>query len=159
MLHLEVQYALHHAAAGQQAVPTEHEFQSWAAAALASVEQTVEMVIRVVNEQESRQLNSRYRGKDQPTNVLSFPFEPPPGLNNDHLGDLVICAAVVKREAEQQHKPEREHWAHMVVHGVLHLRGFDHQTETQAGEMETLEKLILQGLGIQDPYQPRAITQ
>ena len=61
--------------------------------------------------------------------------------------------------AEQQHKPEREHWAHMVVHGVLHLRGFDHQTETQAGEMETLEKLILQGLGIQDPYQPRAITQ
>ena len=110
------------------------------------------MVIRVVDEQESRQLNSRYRGKDRPTNVLSFPFQVPAGVDSDHLGDLVICAELVEREAREQQKKAMDHWAHMVVHGVLHLRGLDHQTEEQAGEMEDLEKEILAGLGIEDPY-------
>ena len=159
MLDLEVQYAVQDGPVTRRVVPAEHEFQSWVEAALAPADGVVEMVIRVVGERESCQLNSRYRGKAQPTNVLSFPFEPPPGVNSDHLGDLVICAPVVKREAQQQHKPDIEHWAHLVVHGVLHLRGFDHQTEGQAREMETLEKRILKGLGIQDPYQLRAVSQ
>jgi len=130
MLDLEVQYAIREAGiTSQQAVPTQHEFHSWVAAALTPVNRSVEMVIRVVDEQESRQLNSRYRGKDKPTNVLSFPFEAPAGIDSAHLGDLVICAALVKREAREQQKREIDHWAHLVVHGVLHLLGLDHQTE------------------------------
>ena len=152
-LDLEVQYAIHGAAiASQQDVPTQNQFRSWVAAALAPVNHSVEMVIRVVDQQESRQLNNRYRGKDKPTNVLSFPFAAPAGIDSDHLGDLVICAALVKREARQQQKREIDHWAHMVVHGVLHLRGLDHQTEERAREMEELEKQILAGFGIEDPY-------
>ena len=154
VLDLEVQYADCEAAVGRrQGVPTPGEFRRWVAAALAPVNRSVEMVIRVVDQRESRQLNNRYRGKDGPTNVLSFPFAAPAGVDSHHLGDLVICAAVVKREAEEQHKSEIDHWAHMVVHGVLHLLGLDHQTDEQAGEMEGLEKQILAGLGIGDPYQ------
>ncbi|MEA2080182.1 MAG: rRNA maturation RNase YbeY [Pseudomonadota bacterium] len=154
VLDLEVQYAIQEAgSASRQGVPTQHEFHRWVAAALTPVNHVVEMVIRVVGEQESRQLNSRYRGKDKPSNVLSFPFEAPAGIDSDQLGDLVICAAVVKCEARQQQKKEIDHWAHMVVHGVLHLRGLDHQTEEQARQMEELEKQILAGLGIKDPYQ------
>ena len=153
VLDLEVQYAIRGAdMASRQQVPTQQEFRRWVAAALAPVNHSVEMVIRVVDQEESRQLNSRYRGKDTATNVLSFPFTVPAGIDSDHLGDLVICAAVVKREARQQKKREMDHWAHMVVHGVLHLRGLDHQTEEQAREMEELEKQILAGLGIEDPY-------
>jgi probable rRNA maturation factor len=155
VLGLEVQYAIHDAgSASRQGIPTQHEFHSWVAAALVPVNHAVEMVIRVVDEQESRQLNGRYRGKDKPTNVLSFPFEAPAGVDSDHLGDLAICAAVVRREAREQQKKAMDHWAHIVVHGVLHLRGLDHQTEAQAREMEELEKQILAGLGVKDPYQP-----
>jgi len=159
VLDLEVQYAIHEAGlASRQGVPTQHEFHGWVAAALPAGNHSVEMVIRVVDEQESRQLNSRYRGKDKPTNVLSFPFSAPAGVDSNHLGDLVICAPVIKREAGEQQKKEIDHWAHMVVHGVLHLRGLDHQTEEQAREMEELEKQILAGLGIKDPYQLKDVS-
>lgn len=145
-LAVEVQYAVE-----MQGLPTQADFFKWAAAAV-KADTACEVLIRVVDEAESQSLNARYRGKDAPTNVLSFPFEAPPGVELDHLGDLVICAPVVVREAQAQNKPVRHHWAHMVVHGVLHLRGYDHIDPQQGAEMEALEKLILQGLGIPDPY-------
>ncbi len=146
-LDVEVQYIDR-----SRGVPTEQEFSAWASAALDAGGSSLEMVIRVVGEEESRQLNYRYRGKDKPTNVLSFPFAAPPDLEINQLGDLVICAPVVKREAAEQHKKESEHWAHMVVHGVLHLQGYDHQADREADEMEQREKKILAGFGIADPY-------
>ncbi len=146
-LALEVQCACE-----SDGMPDEASFHHWALAALDDDDTPVELVIRIVDEAESQALNSRYRGKDRPTNVLSFPFETPPGIELNHLGDLVICAAVVAREAAEQHKLPDHHWAHMVVHGVLHLRGYDHQDDVQASVMETLEKKILKGLGIPDPY-------
>ena len=144
---VEVQYA-----SSGQSLPAEALLQRWAEAALPSDTQQPGLVIRVVDEDESRALNSRYRSKNAPTNVLSFPSEVPEAVELDHLGDLVICAGVVYQEALEQGKPSEYHWAHMVVHGVLHLRGYDHQTEVQAGAMETLEKQILAELGIPDPY-------
>lgn len=147
-LQLEVQYA--HT---DTTLPGEQDFARWVRAALGSSDDAVELVIRVVDEAESRELNKRYRGKDKSTNVLSFPVEVPPGVDCNLLGDIVICAAVVKHEAQQQHKAEQDHWAHIVVHGVLHLQGYDHQDDAQAETMEALEKRILQGLGIGDPYQ------
>jgi probable rRNA maturation factor len=148
VLGLDVQYAV-----DDDSLPTQREFDCWVRAALEPMGDTVDMAIRVVDEQEGQQLNNRYRDIDRATNVLSFPFEAPPGIESDYIGDLVICAPVVQREAQQQHKPEKHHWAHMVVHGVLHLRGYDHQLDAQAVEMETLEKKILATLGVQDPYQ------
>lgn len=145
---LDIQYAV-----DADSLPARHEFERWVRSALEAGDNTLELAIRIVDEQEGRQLNSQYRGKDKATNVLSFTFEAPPGIDSDYLGDLVICAPLVQREARQQHKPEKHHWAHMVVHGVLHLRGYDHQLEQQAVEMEALERKILAGLGIQDPYQ------
>jgi probable rRNA maturation factor len=135
-------------------VPDEQALHASALAALGDEPAPVELVIRIVDEPESRALNARYRGKDKPTNILSFPFEAPPGIEMNLLGDLVICAAVVAREAREQHKPLDHHWAHMVVHGVLHLRGYNHLDDKQASEMETLEKQILEGFGIADPYTP-----
>jgi len=135
-------------------VPDEQALHAWALAALGNGPAPVELVIRIVDQPESRALNARYRGKDKPTNILSFPFEAPPGIEMNLLGDLVICAAVVAREAREQHKPLDHHWAHMVVHGVLHLRGYNHLDDKQASEMETLEKQILEGFGIADPYTP-----
>ncbi|MFQ5643330.1 MAG: rRNA maturation RNase YbeY [Thiogranum sp.] len=145
---LDVQYAI-----DVDGLPTRDEFGLWVRAALQYTEDPVELAVRVVGEQEGRQLNERYRGVDRATNVLSFPFEAPPGIESDYLGDLVICAPVVQGEAQQQHKAEKHHWAHMVVHGVLHLRGYDHRLDAQAEEMEAMEKRILAGMGIQDPYQ------
>ena len=130
----------------------------WVSAALEGRKQVAELVIRVVDESESQTLNSEYRGKHKPTNVLSFPFEAPPQIDSDHIGDLVICAPVVIREATEQHKLTTSHWAHMVIHGVLHLLGFDHQSEQQALVMETAEKEILAGLGIADPYEEQQPT-
>lgn len=153
LLDLEVQYTSQGAAStGPWDIPTQHQFQCWVAAALAPLRHRVEMVIRVVDRQEIRELNGRYRRQNKATNVLSFPFSVPAGVDSDHLGDLVICAEVVEREAREQHKSVIHHWAHLVVHGVLHLRGLDHQTEEQAREMEKTEKRILAGLGIGDPY-------
>ena len=132
-------------------LPDEASFRRWAEAALED-EPRRGLVIRIVDEEESRTLNRTYRGKDRPTNVLSFPFETPPGVPAEHLGDLVICAQVVAREAAEQGKPPAHHWAHMVVHGVLHLRGHDHLEPAQAEVMEAKERRILAGFGIPDPY-------
>ncbi len=132
-------------------LPDKADFATWAETALEE-EPRRGLVIRVVDEAESRALNRDYRGRDKPTNVLSFPFEPPPGVPSDHLGDLVICAPVVAREAAGQGKPPAHHWAHMVVHGVLHLRGFDHLEPGEAEKMEAKERELLARLGIPDPY-------
>jgi probable rRNA maturation factor len=153
-LRLDVQYAIGETdTTAKRSVPTRSDFRRWVAAALSSANCAVEMVIRIVGEEESRQLNQRYRGKDKPTNILSFPFAAPTGVSSAHLGDLVICAPVVQREAREQQKKATDHWAHMVVHGVLHLLGWDHETAEQARVMEGLERRILAGLGIEDPYQ------
>ncbi len=131
--------------------PSRQALVRWAKAAWRSDEDR-EVVVRVTGEAESRQLNHAYRGKDRATNVLSFPFEAPPGMDIRHIGDLVICAPVVAREASEQRKPLEAHWAHMVVHGMLHLQGYDHETEADADEMEALETDILVGLGYPAPY-------
>lgn len=112
-----------------------------------------EVTLRIVDIAESRQLNSDYRNKDKPTNVLSFPFEAPEHIEMPFLGDLVVCAAVVAQEAKEQDKPVTNHWAHLCVHGLLHLLGYDHIDETEAQEMEGLETAILAKLNIDDPYQ------
>jgi len=146
-------------ASADGALPERKQFRDWIEAALAAVgrdrSRDVEVTVRIVDDPESRELNKRYRGKDAPTNVLSFPFEAPqgmPGDETDVLGDLVICAPVVRREAREQGKKEFEHWAHMVVHGTLPLLGYDHQTEDEARPMEALEIRLLEQFGIADPY-------
>lgn len=111
-----------------------------------------ELTIRLVDDGESQALNRAYRGKDRPTNVLSFPFEPPPGIDLPLLGDLVISHPVMRREAHAQHKSLTDHYAHLVVHGTLHLLGYDHIDEAEAETMEALERAILEGFGIPDPY-------
>ncbi|MEH6822680.1 MAG: rRNA maturation RNase YbeY [Motiliproteus sp.] len=133
-------------------IPSLAEFQHWAEHALKDRIETTELCIRVVDEAESQQLNRDYRGKDKPTNVLSFPFEAPPGIELNLLGDLVICAPVVAHEAQEQHKALNHHWAHLVIHGILHLLGYDHIEEQQAQIMESLETRLLAGLDIADPY-------
>lgn len=134
-------------------LPSETEFRRWVAAALVVPHASVEVVIRVVDETESASLNETYRHKQGPTNVLSFPFEAPPGVQSNLLGDLAVCAPVVEREAREQGKPATAHWAHMVVHGVLHLQGYDHVEAGAAEEMENLERRILSQLGYPDPYE------
>lgn len=133
-------------------LPAEAEFRSWVDAAAEGVDPETEIVIRVVDVEESAALNATYRGKSGPTNVLSFPFEAPPETGIKMLGDLVICAPVVQAEAGDQDKPPVAHWAHMVVHGTLHLRGFDHIDSDDAEIMESLERDILARLGFPDPY-------
>ncbi|HEY9112791.1 MAG TPA: rRNA maturation RNase YbeY, partial [Rhodanobacteraceae bacterium] len=108
--------------------------------------------IRIVGAREGRALNLQYRGKDYATNVLSFPAELPRGVVLPLLGDLAICAPVVAREARDQGKARRDHYAHLTVHGMLHLLGFDHQNARDAARMEKLETGILAKLGIADPY-------
>lgn len=148
-LDLTVQIALETAG-----LPPEAELRRWTTAALAGAgyRQPAEVVIRIVDEAESASLNQTYRHKPGPTNVLSFPFTPPPGVTFDLLGDIVICAPVAAREAVEQGKPAAAHWAHLVSHGVLHLLGYDHQNPDQATDMERLETRILRELGYPDPY-------
>jgi len=135
-------------------LPSEKQLQRWAEAALSGCTEyeEPELTIRLVAEEESQQLNSEYRGKDKPTNVLSFPFEAPPEVPLELLGDLIICAQVVQNEAVEQGKTPDAHWAHMVVHGCLHLLGYDHIKDDEAEIMENLERQILATLGYQDPY-------
>ena len=132
-------------------VPPEQQFRQWIEAALQQPYDQLEQTIRIVGEGESRELNKRYRGKDSATNVLAFP-----GANElldyDCLGDLVICAPVVVAEAAAQGKPVEAHWAHLVVHGMLHLQGFDHQSDDDTRQMEALEIKILHSLGVANPY-------
>jgi len=133
-------------------LPSVEQLKAWASAAWRDQARQAEVVVRVTDEAESRQLNHEYRGKDKATNVLSFPFDPIPEIDLDHVGDLVICAPVVEREAGEQGKRAEAHWAHMVVHGILHLQGYDHLTDAEAAEMETLEADILNVLGYPAPY-------
>lgn len=115
--------------------------------------QDTELSIQVVDEPAIQQLNRDYRHQDKPTNVLSFPYEAMPGINLPLLGDIVLCAPVIAREAREQGKALADHWAHMTVHGVLHLRGYDHIEEAQAEEMEALERGILAKHGVGNPYE------
>lgn len=134
-------------------LPSEADFQRWLDAAVLPFQEEAEVTVRLVDEAESNQLNLTYRGKDKPTNVLSFPFECPPGVELPLLGDLIICRQVVEREASEQNKPLLAHWAHMVVHGSLHLLGYDHIDDDEAEEMEALEVEFMQALGYDNPYQ------
>jgi len=138
-------------------LPAAADFARWAAAALEGRRERAAVTIRIVDPAEGQALNLRFRGQDRPTNVLSFPFEAPPGLPagaglDALLGDLVICAALVSTEALEQGKAVCAHWAHLVVHGVLHLLDYDHLTDTDAQLMEGLETAILVGLGFPPPY-------
>ena len=136
----------------ESGLPTAEQIEQWATAAVQPQSDEVEMTVRIVDEPESHELNLNYRGKDRPTNVLSFPFECPDEVELPLLGDLVICRQVVEREAQEQDKPLMAHWAHMVVHGSLHLLGYDHIEDDEAEEMESLETQIMTGLGFADPY-------
>jgi probable rRNA maturation factor len=149
MIHVELQVA-----SNSPDLPTEAQVSAWVEAAIRR--DNVEMVVRIVDEAESAELNQGYRGKAGPTNVLSFPFEAPPGIATDILGDLAICAAVVAREAQEQRKAVLAHWAHMVVHGVLHLQGYDHSEDIEADMMEAEETAILNRLGFPNPYEETA---
>ena len=145
-----VQYA-----APRRGVPAAGSFRGWIAAALAAVARSGSGTVRIVEEAESAALNEAYRGKRGPTNVLSFAFDAPPGLTDDYLGDLVICAPVVLREAQEQGKPARAHFAHLAVHGILHLAGYDHLDDADARDMESREVALLAILGFADPYGDR----
>ncbi len=138
-------------ASRQPGIPARSALRRWASAALEGVAES-ELVIRVIDEAEACELNSRYRGRDHATNVLSFPFDAPPGLDLPLLGDLAICAPVVAREAAEQGKAADAHWAHVVIHGVLHLQGYDHVDEADALRMEALERRLLAKFGYPDPY-------
>ena len=143
-------------AAPRRGVPAAISFRRWATAALAGRIREADLAIRIEDESEGRALNRHYRGKDYATNVLSFPAELPEGLPEDFhmplLGDLVICAPVVAREAREQGKSPAAHYAHLTVHGTLHLLGWDHDDDREAEAMEQLEREILASLGIADPY-------
>lgn len=138
----------------RKGLPSPLSFRRWVEAALAGAKRRkpAELAIRIVGTREGRTLNRQYRSKDYATNVLSFPVELPPGVSLPLIGDLAICAPVVAREAREQGKVAHAHWAHMTVHGVLHLLGYDHIEDDEAQAMETLEKRILAKLGIDDPY-------
>lgn len=133
-------------------LPEEAQIQSWLDATILPFQEAAEVTVRLVDDAESHELNMTYRGKDKPTNVLSFPFEAPPGIELPLLGDLVICRQVVEQEAQEQEKPLAAHWAHMVIHGSLHLLGYDHIQDDEAEEMEALETEIMLALGYADPY-------
>jgi probable rRNA maturation factor len=145
-------------------IPKQQDMQLWLDTLLSQQQlNKKEITVRIVDEAEIQQLNQQYRGKDKPTNVLSFPFEMPElvmpdGVHLDKsmcdfIGDIVICTQIVKLESQQQNKHLDHHWAHMLIHGTLHLLGYDHIEEQDADEMEGVEIAILQKLGIDDPYQ------
>ena len=138
-------------------LPSEADFTRWVRTSLPRDRQDAELTIRIVDIEESHTLNARYRHKDKPTNVLSFPSDLPDELQLPLLGDVVICAPVVAEEARAQGKASEAHWAHMVVHGILHLLGYDHELDQEARLMEGLETDILTGLGYAAPYGPEVV--
>lgn len=146
---LDVQYAT-----AEQNLPTLEDIQTWVDTCLSPYAKTYGVCVRIVDNPESQQLNSQYRNKHKPTNVLSFVFETPECVDQtvEMIGDLVICAPVVAQEASDQNKQLFDHWAHMVIHGILHLLGFDHIEAADAEEMERLERELLAKLQITDPY-------
>jgi probable rRNA maturation factor len=133
-------------------VPRRAEIAAWASLAVGRRAQGKELGVRIVGTAESRRLNARYRGRDLPTNVLSFPAPPVPEGPEQPLGDLVICPAVLRGEAREQGKALKAHWAHLVVHGALHLIGYDHEHAAQATRMERREVAVLRRLGFSNPY-------
>lgn len=148
-LHLDLQQATVHSL-----LPSEQDFYAWIQACLQheGIEEA-ELTIRLVDRDEIQTLNHQYRYKDKPTNVLSFPFEDDFSLLEvPFLGDLIICATIIEQEALEQQKQSLDHWAHITIHGCLHLLGYDHIEDQEANEMETLEKLILKQFNITDPY-------
>lgn len=137
-------------------VPDEEAIHTWVVTTLDYLQKNdkaVELTVRIVATEEAQQLNHEFRGKDYATNVLSFPFNSPVELPVTLLGDLVICQTVVEREAEEQQKSAIAHWTHMVIHGTLHLLGYDHIEDNEAEEMEQIERNILASLNLSDPYQ------
>ncbi|MCC7412555.1 MAG: rRNA maturation RNase YbeY [Gammaproteobacteria bacterium] len=145
---LTVQYA-----SRSRAVPAETALRRWVSAALGGGRRAA-LTVRIVDRAESRRLNSRWRGRRKPTNVLSFPFgdRGVPGARG-HIGDIVVCAPVVNAEASAQGKSREQHWAHILVHGTLHLLGHDHDVGARAARMEALERRLLARMGYPDPYQ------
>lgn len=143
-----------------QQIPSLQKCETWIAAALKSQQlEDAEVSLYIVDEEESQELNSQYRGKEKPTNVLSFPADIPEEVGIPLLGDLVICAPVVEREAMEQQKSLDAHWAHMLVHGSLHLLGYDHIEDEEAEQMENLETVIIMDLGFPAPYQDISLTE
>lgn len=140
----------------QNDIPDPASFEKWVETALLAgsdiVREEAELTVRIVDPDESMQLNHQYRNIKKPTNVLSFPFQNPPGITLPLLGDLIICKKVVESESQLQGKTLTAHWAHMVIHGTLHLLGYDHIEQQQALEMENLETQLLTELGFADPY-------
>lgn len=134
-------------------LPADVDFSGWLQAAFAACGRGGELTLRIVDADEGRQLNRDYRGHDRPTNVLAFPLTPPPPLTADYLGDLALCAPVVVQEAAAQAKLARAHWAHLTVHGALHLLGYDHQEPEAAACMEQMERRVLAACGFDDPYE------
>lgn len=141
---------------GQRNVPSQARITRWARAALGVRGNGHEVAVQLVGPTRMRRLNHQYRGKDRPTNVLSFPSAPTPGVWPQPLGDVVICPAVLAGEARAQGKAREAHWAHLVVHGVLHLAGYDHEDDDDARRMERREIAVLKGLGYPNPYLLRA---
>jgi len=139
-------------ATGRAGLPSARRLRRWAEAVLADRDADGELTLRLVGAEEGAELNATWRGRSGPTNVLSFPLEAPPGVPQKLLGDIVICAPVIEREAAEQGKAVAAHWAHMVVHGVLHLLGYDHVDSRVAVPMERLEIALLDQLGYPDPY-------
>ncbi|MEE9451729.1 MAG: rRNA maturation RNase YbeY [Gammaproteobacteria bacterium] len=152
MTNIDLQIASKHSA-----IPNHKQFQQWANEALSHHDDDCEVCIRIVNKAESQKLNARYRHIDKATNILSFPYEFPEvvQLEKPLLGDLVICAPIIAQEAQVQQKPIEAHWAHMTLHGILHLLGFDHQNEAQANIMEHQEIRLLQKLNFANPYEEK----
>jgi len=153
---MELYVDLQVASDNTQSLPTLAQLQTWVSAAItAGSEQPrdeAELTVRIVDADESQSLNGQYRGKDKPTNVLSFPFQNPPGITLPLLGDLIVCKAVVEKEAIEQDKQLLSHWAHMLIHGTLHLLGYDHIEQEEAETMERIETNLMIELGYSDPY-------
>lgn len=149
---MAIRVEVQQAAGRGEDIPSERSIAVWAKKALAGRKEDAQLVIRIVDEAEGRALNERYRERPGATNVLSFPFEGPDVLEPPLLGDIVICAPIAAREAREQNKPAVAHWAHLVVHGTLHLLGYDHENDHDAEIMESLEAEILGSLGYPDPY-------
>jgi probable rRNA maturation factor len=138
-------------------IPSDQLFKQWSQTALKNfknnaAKNNITILIRIVDEAESAHLNQQYRHKQGPTNVLSFPSNVPDFIDDPSLGDIIICAPIVNKEANQQHKNVINHWAHMVIHGILHCLGYDHLDDDSANKMETLEINILNQLGMTNPY-------
>ena len=145
---IDVQYAV-----SADGMPGAELIRQWVAQALPADRAAAELIVRIVDEADITALNRQYRGKDGPTNVLSFPYDQIPGIAAALLGDVVICAPVVASESVAQDKPLEAHWAHMVIHGVLHLLGYDHHNDDEASRMEATENELLAGLGYASPYE------